>query len=422
MTGERVTRRVLLAIALILGAEVWAGGFADQGFVKGAMRTEYDDGKGTAASTLKLTYGGPGKEGCLWDAENPDNLSGCPGRAPYPGSILKPWLGGSQTRDACGDLASPRAAETWTACIQYQQSKLFAIESQPGPDYWVVIANSDPSFDQCNLGPPDLSWPVVNPRLDATPAYFKVSAEPSLSKRRARLAIDANEFTHRCRNDPAQDWFYTIPFLSIGAQQGRGQRTPVFYFAKRQPGDTQSDKVSFDVSVLSYESFGCRAGSTAICKTGGVHAGVWMTSNWSGKNRAVFVEFLSEDALEYLGPPVARRWAWPIADSMFFPGLDIAYTNSQTMAQCGINFPRMRAAPPTDRLTRYEISPSAVFTCASRLGLFEALMPDYTVPLTGFHWFVESVGTSGKLELALENMIADEGATPVARVCKVAPI
>lgn len=414
-------RAIVFSITLaIASSAALAQGFFDQGFVKGAIRTEYDDGKGTAASPLRLGYQSGGKEGCLWDVEDPLAYWACAGRAPFPGSVPQPWLGLLQNRDACGDAASPRVDATWEACLRYQESKLFSVNWQPGQDYWVAIANGDPSFDQCNLGPPNMSWPIVNPRLDATPAYFKISAEPSGGKRRARLMINANQFTHRCRNVPTGNWFYTIPFLSIGAQQGRGQRLPILHFAKRVPNDKQADKVTFDVAVLSYEPFACRTGSSSICRAGGVHAGIWMTSSWEGKQRAVFVEYLSEDVLEYVGPPVARRWSWPIEDSMFFPGFDIAYMNSQTIStQCGGSFPRLRAAPPSDQLTRYEISPSAVFTCASRLGLFDAPMPDYSVPLTGFHWFVESVGTSGMIEIALENMVADPGSTPPARVCRV---
>jgi hypothetical protein len=412
----RLMRFVLLVVCAFLSLRAFdslAAGFADQGFVRGAVRTEYADGKGTSLSPLQLSYTSPTKEGCVWEAADPNNFWGCPGRAPFPGSIPTPWLGLAQNRDACGDVTSPRSGDTWIACVAYQQSKQFAINWQLGQDYWVVIANSDPAFDQCNLGPPDLSWPVVNPRVDATPSYYKVSSEQNGPRKRARLIINANEFSHRCRNDPQRDWFYTIPFLSVGAQQGRGQNEPILTMQKRTPGDGQSDRVFFDVGVLSYEAFGCRAGSSSICKAGGVHAGIWMTSSWRGKARAVFVEFLSEDALEYLGPPISRRWAWPIADSMFFPGIDIAYMNAQTLqSQCGITFPRMRASPPSDQLTRYEISPSAAFTCASNLGLFDVAMPTDVVTLTGFHWYIESVGTSGKLDLALENMTADPGTTP----------
>lgn len=415
-----MTREILFGLWLaLIPTAVLCVGLSDRGFIKGAIRTEYEEGKGTSNAPLRLRFGASGNEGCLWNAEDPLNYWGCAGRAPFPGSIAQPWLGLLQNRDACGEPTSPRAGETWVACISYAQSKLFALNWQPGEDYWVAIANSDPSFDRCNLGPPNMSWPITNPAIDGGPSYFKIASEPSGARRRARLTINANEFTHRCRNSATGDWFYTIPFLSIGAQQGRGQTEPILYFARRQVGDGQSDKVSFEVAVLGYEGFGCRTGSSAICRAGGVHAGLWMTSGWGGKKRAVFVEYLGEDALEYLGGPLSRRWSWPIEDSLFFPGFDFAYLNSQTLlSQCGINFPRLRATPSI-LLTRYEISPSAVFSCASRLGLFETPMPDTTLALNGIHWYIESVGTSGKIELALENMTADPGAAPPPNVCKV---
>jgi hypothetical protein len=82
---------LIFVLALSVMTDVAAAGFADQGFVRGAIRTEYENGIGAGNSWLTLNYTLGGQEGCLWNG-NPANNFGCPGRAPTP-SNPTPWLG-----------------------------------------------------------------------------------------------------------------------------------------------------------------------------------------------------------------------------------------------------------------------------------------------------------------------------------------
>jgi hypothetical protein len=138
-----------------------ASGFSDPGFTRGAIRTEYEQGRGAGNSWLTLLYGNSGAEGCLWDASDILNSWACAGRAPPAGPRIDPWRGVMQDRDACGLSAAlapgARVGNSWTSCFSYLQSNLFTVNWTPNSDYWVVVANSDPSFDLCNLGPPSLS-------------------------------------------------------------------------------------------------------------------------------------------------------------------------------------------------------------------------------------------------------------------------
>jgi hypothetical protein len=396
-----------------------ASGFSDPGFTRGAIRTEYDQGVGAGNSWLTLLYannGLPGVEGCLWDANDPINTYrvGCPGRAPL-GSSDTPWYGANQFFDACRVPSSARLGDSWLSCISYIQSNQFSVNWTPNSDYWVLSANSEPSFDQCNLGPPSLSWPV-NDYYSFAPSYFKAGSEvvSGTNRRRAHIVINANDFSHHCQNDPNREWIFTIPFLSVGAQQGSGQSKPIAYITNPPYARYHStDNISFDAAMYSYQAFGCVAGTpTTICtqSNSGAHAGMYITAQWGGKNRQIFLDFFGAGSLVFPTDLSVSRlhFNWPIANSMFYPGAEIVFFNPSTLQNlCGISFPNLpiNSTPSTSVLTRYQFNASEVFSCASRLGKFDSPMPLNTeIPLIGAHWYVEGVGTQGLLGVAFENM------------------
>jgi hypothetical protein len=401
-----------------------ASGFSDPGFTRGAMRTEYDQGRGAGSSWLTLDYRSGGTEGCLWNAYDPVNPAnfqfGCPGRAPL-GSSDRPWYGPFSQTIACG-LASPaspvRIGDSWLSCISYLQSNQYSANWTTNTDYWVISANSEPSFEQCNLGPPSLSWPVANYNSSSTD-YFKAGSEPiqGTNRRRAHTIINAKSFPHRCQYD-ATKWINTIPFLSVGAQQGRGQSKPIAYITNPPYSRYHSvDNFSFDATMYSYEDFGCQSGSELplICSqpNSGAHAGMYITAQWGGKNRQIFLDYFGAGSLTF---PTSsgeesvyrRHFPWPVADSMFYPGAELVFFNPSTLqALCGITFPALPINKTTSvsSTTHYQFNASEVFACASRLNKFETPMPLNTdIPLVGVHWYVESTGTAGLLSVAVENM------------------
>jgi FG-GAP-like repeat len=418
----------------ILGASPWVisptlltlppattlpSGFSDPGFTRGALRSEYDQGVGAGNSWLTLSYsnnGLPGAEGCLWNASDPINTYrvGCPGRAPL-GVSDTPWYGANQFFDACRVPSSARVGDSWLSCISYRQSNQFSVNWTPNSDYWVLSANSEPSFDQCNLGPPSLSWPIGD-YYSFSPSYFKAGTEviPGTNRRRAHVVINANDFSHRCQNDPNREWIFTIPFLSVGAQQGRGQSNPIAYITNPPYARYHStDNISFDAAMYSYQAFGCVAGTpTDICtqSNSGAHAGMYITAQWGGKNRQIFLDFFGSGSLVFPTDLSVSRlhFNWPIANSMFYPGAEIVFFNPSTLQNlCGISYPNLpiNSAPSTSALTHYQFNASEVFSCASRLGKFDSPMPLNTeIPLIGAHWYVEGVGTQGLLGIAFENM------------------
>jgi hypothetical protein len=395
-------------------------GFADPGFTRGALRTDYNQGVGAGGSPLTLSYGNNGDEGCLWNASDPLNTWGCAGRAKLFGSVVdRPWYGDLQFYDACRGLpGAGRIGDSWTTCLAYAQSNLYSLNWTPNTDYWVVVANSDPSFDQCNLGPPGLSWPVVDPMNPATNyGYFKVGSEPiqNTNRRRAHLIINASEFSHKCKNidDALQPWIYTIPFLSIGAQQNRGQSKPVAYITNPPPPSSAfaGDNISFNASIYTYAAMGCKSGSGSVCSNPGAHAGMYITARWGGINRQIFLDYFGAGSLTLGAAPSTRHWNWPITDSFLYPGSEIVFLDSYSLQNsCGITFPILpQPTIPTNAETRitqpYAFNASAVFACADRLNKFGTPMPLNTpIPLIGVHWYVESVGTSGGLWVAVDSM------------------
>lgn len=273
-----VFSKFLLAIVLFnyFPSEAQAAGFWDQGMIQLRARTEYDAGVGVA-SDLILSYPGPGSEGCLFDANN--NGFGCPGRAGLPnrpdGSPV--WAGTIQGVPACrGDATL--VGNTWKGCLRYSANTPFKINS-PGANYWVISANSDPAFDQCNVGPPNYSFPITSP---ATAGLFHVYAP--LGAPQLNLVLDVGSHNFYCAATGANH--FTIPYLSLGAQVGRGQTSAIAQMNKASP---ESFKIHF-YAKRSYSVFGCRSGTSDICSTGstGVHAGFYGVTTWGGKPRMVW--------------------------------------------------------------------------------------------------------------------------------------
>lgn len=159
---ETFAMLIKLVFLVLFVQPVYSIGFWDTFLLNGNSRTEYPVGKGAGTDFLTLDYQTdnlPGMEGCQFDAETA--FSGCPGRAglgPLP-SGNEVWGGTLQRLEACGG-DNTRIGDSWIGCISYAQSPYFEIGS-PNEFYWVIGPNDDPSFDQCNEGPPNLSHPVL---------------------------------------------------------------------------------------------------------------------------------------------------------------------------------------------------------------------------------------------------------------------
>ncbi len=386
--------RLLAALLLVQGAAA-AQSIHDAGIIEARARTELEPGVGSASLPLELSYTQAGAEGCLWNAQ--DSFSGCPGRAGLPAlpGGAPVWAGTLQGREACGGSMT-RVGDSWIGCTIYDSSPYFAV-NDPGDTYWTLVANDDPSFEQCNEGPPGLSHPLASASTQqATPFKFDVlrSAPPARGGQRLRMILSLTDKDFFCHKMGAYQ--YSIPFLSVGAQQGRGNPGPVGYISRfGSPRGT----IVFRARLSSYQTPGCKPGTASICTPAGagVHVGMYALTRVAGVPYLVFLDLFSQGVADYSAyAPGASRWNWPVQESFFFPGASVLslVAGTQLSTYCGINLPRYG----TDLAwRRYQIDFGALLGCAERLGLLDGPLPEDEFALEGVHWFIEGVGTRGEL-------------------------
>lgn len=376
--------------------------FTDVGFKLGKVRSEYERDVGTGSSPLTLTYPKAPPVGCFFSTV--DNFFGCPG---YVHGQLKPEM---QMEEACGG-DKKRVGDTWVGCTTYKQSPYFEI-NKPKSEYFVTIANSEPAFDQCNDGPPGLSQRITDPTgIHAN--LYKVGVEDiSSSVKRAHLVINMSEHHFYCPRKNAKQLL--IPFLSVGAHNGFGQNGPVAYMNRNAK---TNKKIKWTSKIQQYQPFTCTA-EFKDC-VAGVHSGIYAISKWDGKNHLVFIDFIGEGAMETLydgthnpnpgqSDPKRVFWNWPIAESFYYPGAELAYLTTTSLERmCGIKLDRVR--PATNKDARdYELDITRIFACVSDQKIFTTPMPsNQDVALEGFHWYMETIGSAGWMWESFENPRAE---------------
>jgi len=235
--------------------------------------------------------------------------------------------------------------------------------SWPERDYWVVSANTEVAYSKVNPGPPSQSHP-----LNQTDGIY---------------AVDASEqaFTLSISNDTAAGYQLNhTPFLSIGAQMGRGLVGPITWVEVDGP----ELWVSFDVEQLAQTP-------------GDFHdIGVILTFHWAGYPRMIFVSLTNRHARQRV------HWNWNAMQSFWFPGGEINYLGSQALQEeCGIqSVPGLSDQTLGDSPALVQLPIRALLRCLetrtigndhypqSQLG-WTAPRPQTAVPLTGLHYFME---------------------------------
>jgi hypothetical protein len=338
----------------------YSGGFWDPGFAVAAVRTAYDAvDEGTTSNPITLSYpfGGPG--GCYFsDAIN----GGCVGGATVYGTESNYW---SQNLNP-GDK-----------------------------NFWILELNNEPAFDSgCNSGPPDLSLSRSLPLQGLMGFRMDDSAQEGFN--RAHLALDLSFQTTEV---PCG---VTIPFLSIGAHETRGNGKPVAWIAPPGHANPLPEFIHFTAKVEAFTPPQCDACAPVIVFR------MWAVAEWGGVPRMLFVDFFHEglDSCSDAAPggdcAGAIDWNWPIEESYLFPGADLAFLDAEDVDRlCGF---------PVERLTsvgqevEYDLNLGDLFHCASSLDLFLDPMPPEPVPVRGIHWVDEGQGESGLLWMSLHGV------------------
>jgi hypothetical protein len=387
---------------------LYSEGFWDENFTQGKIRTEFAPNKGTAANPLAITFNGmfPGIEGCQFNAA--DAFSGCPARAGLPTlpNNNPVWLGTLQQEEACNGNTQ-LIGDSWVGCTEYQSSPYFAINN-PGNNYWVIHANNDPSFDQCNEGPPGLSHQIQT-HASNQESLFKVSTEDVIiggaaTRKKLRMGINSSEFDTYCAiNNDFQ--IGDIPFLSVGAQKQRGNVAGIGSLGTINQGG--HSLVTFNAQIAAYSPFNCPDAQYPQCigiedeDTFGVHAGIYTIINHNNLKYMLFLNLFTSGVYDNNQAPGFGYWNWPIEDSFFYPGAKIAVFTAgpELISSCGIDFPTLSLNDNTS----YQIDVTKLYRCAKDLGFFPEL-PNMALEIEGFHWFIETFGPEGQFELVIEKM------------------
>lgn len=406
----RLATRLLVPILAVPGGVAVAQSIHDANIVAGRVRSDLPAGSGTASQWLGLDYLQGGAEGCLWDSAG--SFSGCPGRAGLPDRRggIPVWAGTLQRSAGCGG-STTRIGDSWLGCLAYDSDNYFALNS-PTNEYWVVVANDDPSFDQCNEGPPGSSHRVAS--ADAVPrAMFKLDVAPGTGPgKHLRLGLDFGDKDFFCTRTGAYE--YSIPFLSVGAQNGRGNAGPVGYVSRHS---SPRGTIVFDAAISHRSALGCKPGTSSICVASspgsslGLHAGVYAYASWGGIPRLLFVDLYGDGILAGNGPPGESRWNWPVHESFQYPGAEVlaSIAGESLHTYCGIDIPPL---DPQGARVRYEIDFGRILGCLDARGLTTQPMPDGAIALDGVHWFIEGAATLGALGLdisAVETAIFVDG-------------
>lgn len=368
-------------------------GFDDPGAIQAKVRSDLPKGTGTTRP-LTLTYD---STGCKFPSDSPDSLMfGCPGfRDAKPRADGAPgWSGNLQQRVGCGGDATFTGA-TWLGCLFWSTDNFFSLNN-PEDTYWVTVTNTDPAYDQCNSGPPGASNPISG--LGGTTMF--------------KAAASANQFTLEANADDRYkngEWLcrgtstprYAAPFMSIGAEQGKGQSRPIMTLRSGQV-----ERLTWQSRILTNQPFGCLPGTEAACSDlgagpgGGVWSGIFLNSAWGGTKRGLFLMIHMQGHLVMTEPMRKVNWSWPIADSFFYPGFELGYMTPKIVKDlCQMDIPGLATDGSP---TAFSLDVAKLLQCASDNGFYSQPMPADAV-LTGAHWFVEFTGTHGALRFTVEN-------------------
>lgn len=341
----------------------------------------------------------PGDEGCLFDEE--DSFAGCPGRAGLSDGIDgKPvWQGTLQFHEACSanwtNDDGKRIGDSWLGCIRYDGGT-YSTMGSPGSNYWMLTANDDPAFDQCNPGPPNASESIVTL---SQYGLFKAEAQTNSSgNQRINLMLNENQSPEYCSKVGGDQ--ENIPFIAFGAQSDKGNGGPVATIGNNPLYDNSS-VLNFRARLHARLPFECDTGSVSCNSSShGVHAGVYFIAEWDDVPKLVFVNLYANGNGIFADHPdqlLLSKWNWPIYESAYWPGGEIISVGHNSVCASHLD-------PITTSTARnYSIDIGDIFRCLNTQGAFGTSLPTSGVDIEGVHWFIEATGDSGRFRWWFEN-------------------
>lgn len=392
---------------------LWGVSFADvhdRNIINGYIRTEYDIGLGTGDDYLSLSYannGLHGEQGCLFDASADPTFS-CPG---FRSDDSNDWSGNTQTRHACGGETTA-IGDSWLGCLTYSDSPYFSIGNPQTNNYWVIHANHDPSFDQCREGPPSLSQQIANHEIESE-KIFNISTTEIIGEnnKQINIKVNTNELDPYCDNvlEPG------LPFLSVGSHKDSGNAD----FVARVPALSEgyADFLKFKMKLGDFSIFDCLEPNCPQKNPAGSHAGFFVIAEWSSPAnpgdpainypKMVWIDLFGSGVIsDATNENATTLWNWPIFDSMFWPGGEIAFLGAHKASECeGVDIEPLSLL---GFFTEYKVNLTELFKCANELDRFQDPIPNSGFEIVGVHFFVEAANaTTGEIEISIRDVRVD---------------
>ncbi len=265
--------------------------FATSGFPGSTTwRTDYNDPNQRSVSMVS----------CIWPFKgaNPDSHGGS--WSPATDNWDPYFLPGGATNfanmvtQANWCLRNDRTNPTswyWT-----QSNSATNASTWPTTDYWVISANTELAYSKSQSGPPSQSEPINAGDI------YSVAA---LTKSTFKLGIDNTKPGHT---------IYDIPFLSIGAQMGRGQTGPIGWI---QPTG-QDTHLQFQVKQ--------------VVQTAGHYHDIaaYIEMMWGGYKRFIGISLTQDLNHRY-------HWNWNALESFWFPGGEFNLLGKPKLDQCQLS-------------------------------------------------------------------------------------
>jgi len=373
----------LLVLALPLVAS--ANFFDDQGLVTARVRTDYNPdvngvfNAGTSINPLVLDA----SDKCLW----PDNTPNF--------TFVKYVLDSNMMLQGVFCPQGP---------VVYSSANFFSLNGgSTNSSYWVLSLNNEESFNEDpntgvpgNPGPPNQSLPraLLGAGIMGFDA-FKDTANGENFFRMHMFLMQNEIFPFINPVNVSQ-----IPFMSIGAQMGRGNGSLITTI--NDPNAPQTLIWTSKLwSVLSPNGAGATNHSLIINAT------------WGSKNRQMQLllfhpgfetSYYDPETHTLVDPGQNSKWNWPAQGSFWHPGADIAFMDAEdASAACpGVSLPALITVPSEKT---FSLNVRNLLLCASNNGLFDAPMPTLTpVPVTGIHWANEIAGIPPGLWVSVHGM------------------
>lgn len=263
----------------------------------------------------------------------------------------------------------------------------------------MLANNNEPAYTTCNSGPPNISLPRSTPGSGIF--GFTAITDPGAGEYFYRAHLVLNQtFSNPCGD--------ATPFLSIGAQDGRGQSGPL---GALNPTPGVPSSLQFTAKVYDFKAptplfVGGQKGTSNFW--------VYIVAEWPDDTgrpvpRMLFISLfrhnINSDLAGAYDQDTNGDWNWPIQEDYLYSGADLAFFDADMIAtNCGAALDTYRLTTIGDKFT-YNLNLQGLFRCASDKGLFRNTMPTTSnLPIRGIHWANEGTGVNGWLWTSVHAM------------------